>query len=422
MTIIDILSSANSNLFRNKIRTSLNILAIMVAAFTLCLSIGISSGLKNYLNTLLDSVEAPNVMIVTKKDPNGGNQFASFGDIQEYTESNEKNLFGQIQVDLNKFKSDIKSIENIVNVSPSLRQEITISYVQLEEGKKFSLSNVELEDGVSVKLQEGRAIESKYEVIVPLKLAEKYETDAKNMLGKKLKVGYLNINREMKVQDLVIVGVSTATLFTSNIYTGYDFAQEIADSRRKTDIDKTYGQIVIKLKEANNVSIEETKQKLDELGYSSLTYEDQTRTINDFLGSVQYGLLAFAAISLLAASFGIVNTMIISVLERTKEIGLSKALGMNSITVFTTFLIESILLGFWGAISGVGAAMLLGYFLNSYAASTILKDFPGFDLFVFNTGEVLTIIGIICLVCLLAGSIPSLRASRFNPIEALRYE
>jgi len=422
MTILDIINSANSNLFRNKIRTSLNILAIFVAAFTLCLSVGISSGLKNYLNTLLASVDAPNVLIVTKKDPNGGNPFSNIGDIQEFQESSEKNLFGQIQIQLDKFKEDIKPIENIASISPSLRQEITISYVQFDSGKKYSLSNVELEDGVSVKLQEGRAIQSKYEVIIPTKLSDKYGLQASDMIGKTLKVGYLDINRQMIEKDLTIVGVSTATLFTSNIYTGFEFAEEIANSRKKADVVKTYGQIFIKLKNADSSHVADTKVALENLGYSSITYADQSKTINDFLGSVQYGLLAFAAISLLAASFGIINTMIISVLERTKEIGLSKALGMNSFVVFSTFLIESILLGFWGAVSGVGGAMLLGYFLNNYASETILKDFPGFNLFVFNPNELLLIVGIICLVCLLAGSIPSVRASRFNPIDALRYE
>lgn len=169
----------------------------------------------------------------------------------------------------------------------------------------------------------------------------------------------------MQSVEVTIVGVSTPTLFTSNLYMNYDLAKEIADSRVLPNTEKTYSQVYVRLNDYSETGLSETKAKLKELGYDSQT-EDSAATITSFLDSIQYGLLAFAAISLVAASFGIINTMIISVLERTKEIGLSKALGMGNFSVFLTFLIESIFLGFWGAFVGILGAMGIGYFLNDF--------------------------------------------------------
>jgi len=423
MNIFDILKSANSNLLRNKTRTLLNVLAIFVAALTLSLSIGLTSGLKTYLSDLLDSSESPSLLLVSKTDPNGSNLFASLGEIGDYKEESEKNALGQLQVKISEFDEVVKKIPNIVETSPFIRQSVSISYIQLEGTEnKYTLSNIEIPNGVSIKLNAGENIKSKYDIVAPTKLAEKYGIDSEKLVGKKLTVGYLDLARKMQSVEVTIVGVSTPTLFTSNLYMNYDLAKEIADSRVLPNTEKTYSQVYVRLNDYSETGLSETKAKLKELGYDSQTEKESAATITSFLDSIQYGLLAFAAISLVAASFGIINTMIISVLERTKEIGLSKALGMGNFSVFLTFLIESIFLGFWGAFVGILGAMGIGYFLNDFAAKNLLQGFPGFNLFVFQPTDLGMIMLVICLVCLLAGTIPSLRASKLNPIEALRYE
>ena len=130
----------------------------------------------------------------------------------------------------------------------------------------------------------------------------------------------------------------------------------------------------------------------------------------------------FAFIALLAASFGIINTLVIAVMERTKEIGLQKALGMGRAKIFFLFSLESILIGFWGAILGIGGAVLLGTAANSYASKYYLESFEGYSLIAFKPFSLLFIVVLICLVAFVAGVLPAFRASRLNPIEALRYE
>ena len=137
---------------------------------------------------------------------------------------------------------------------------------------------------------------------------------------------------------------------------------------------------------------------------------------------MQIGLNFFAFIALLAASFGIINTLVIAVMERTKEIGLQKALGMGRGKVFLLFSLESILIGFWGAVAGIVGGVVIGTITNIILGKTYLESFEGYNLFSFKPFSIIFVTLLVCIIAFLAGVLPAYRASRLNPIEALRYE
>jgi putative ABC transport system permease protein len=99
-----------------------------------------------------------------------------------------------------------------------------------------------------------------------------------------------------------------------------------------------------------------------------------------------------------------------------------KAMGLSSRKIFLLFSVEAILLGFWGSLLGSLAGIGIGLAANQYASSTFLKDLPGFNLTAFSPLSVLVIMLIIMAIAFIAGTVPARRASRKNPIEALRYE
>ena len=123
-------------------------------------------------------------------------------------------------------------------------------------------------------------------------------------------------------------------------------------------------------------------------------------------------LAAIAAISLLVGSIGIMNMMLVSVTERTKEIGLRKALGAQDKTIMQQFLFEAVLISLFGSfiglILGVTIALLLGRFFN-------------IDMMI-SFSSVFLSIAVSVAVGISAGLFPAIKASRLNPIEALRYE
>ena len=175
----------------------------------------------------------------------------------------------------------------------------------------------------------------------------------------------------------------------------------------------------------DNLSNEEKdaiKNKLSNLGLLARTVDDQIGVIRSVINAVTGVLTMFAAIALFAASFGIINTLYMAVQERTREIGLMKAMGLSNAKVFITFSLEAIMIGFWGSVLGIGAAMLAGIGINNIAQESFLGDLTGFTLVQFSAQNIAIIIGIICVIAFLAGTLPAVRASKLNPIEALRYE
>ena len=149
--------------------------------------------------------------------------------------------------------------------------------------------------------------------------------------------------------------------------------------------------------------------------------DNQKRTY-DALGIFKIGMSLVALIALLAASFGIINTLVIAVLERTKEIGLQKALGMSRGKIFAVFSLESVLIGFWGALLGTVGGIIVGLITNKVLITAYASSFEGFSLFAFTLPSIATVMGLVCSIAFIAGVMPAIRASRLNPIESLRYE
>lgn len=153
-----------------------------------------------------------------------------------------------------------------------------------------------------------------------------------------------------------------------------------------------------------------------------MTVEDEIGMIRQVVNAITGVLTLFGAIALLAASFGIINTLYMSVQDRTREIGLMKAMGMGRLKVFLTFSVEALLIGFWGGITGIAGAIVAGSLLNDFAATSFLDGLTGLTLLQFSWPSMLIILVIIMFIAFLAGTFPANRAARLDPINALRYE
>lgn len=152
---------------------------------------------------------------------------------------------------------------------------------------------------------------------------------------------------------------------------------------------------------------------LDEDNFSIISQNDLISVFGDILGALTIFLGAIAAISLLVGGIGIMNIMLVSVTERTREIGLRKAVGAKRSDVLIQFLIEAITL----AVVGGAIGILLGWGM----AVGVSTAFEAFDA-VVGIDAVLTSLIFSMAVGLFFGIYPAFRASRLNPIDALRYE
>jgi putative ABC transport system permease protein len=168
--------------------------------------------------------------------------------------------------------------------------------------------------------------------------------------------------------------------------------------------------------------IDTLKDNLDSKDLKAVTIKDQQKIIFATIDAVVVILNIFGVVALTAASFGIINTLFMAVQERTKEIGLMKAVGMSKGKIFALFSIEATLLGLFGSLLGVGAASILGRIANNIATEGFLKDFEGLTLLSFRWQSITVIVLIITFIAFLAGTLPARKASKLDPIEALRYE
>lgn len=141
------------------------------------------------------------------------------------------------------------------------------------------------------------------------------------------------------------------------------------------------------------------------------------------LGKVRLIVAAIALVILLIASVGIMNTMIIAVMERTPEFGIMKAVGAKDSDIRQLMLIESALTGVLGAAVSFGVARLLdsviSRFARRYIETRVRQDFD-FDVFVYSIGDGLLVAVIAVVICTLASLLPSHRAAKLNPVEAMK--
>jgi putative ABC transport system permease protein len=172
---------------------------------------------------------------------------------------------------------------------------------------------------------------------------------------------------------------------------------------------------------------------IGDLGYQTDGIGDFLNELNRFFGTMRLMLGGIGGIALVVAAFGVANTMSMAVLERTKEIGLMKAIGARDRDVLTVFLLEAGLVGLCGGAAGVGLSLLLQNLINQ-AIQNMSPDSMSTALLPFNPSllsDTLIVIptelmmgGMVLasLVGLFAGFFPALRASQMSPLEALRQE
>jgi macrolide transport system ATP-binding/permease protein len=173
----------------------------------------------------------------------------------------------------------------------------------------------------------------------------------------------------------------------------------------------------------SGLAVEGLRQRVEALGFQSQTFGDQFRNFEDLLGKLRVALLGLALVALLLACLGIANTMYTAVLERTKEIGVLKALGARSRDVLLLFIAEALVIGLAGGIVGAMVAVGLGR-LGNAAVDRLTQSFTstGFEVFRTDVPVVLIAILLAALLSTVSGLLPALRAAGQDPARALRYE
>ncbi len=169
--------------------------------------------------------------------------------------------------------------------------------------------------------------------------------------------------------------------------------------------------------------LESVKSKVREMGFTTFALADQFEEITKAFYFMDMILAAVGMIAIVVAALGIVNTMVMSILERTREIGVMKAVGAGDSDIRRIFFFESGAIGLAGGIAGCvlgwATSLLINRVVNFYLAR---QGVPFIDYFAFPIGLFLGAIGFSLLVSLVSGIYPARRAARVDPVVALRHD
>ena len=414
----DIAISAIANLMRNKTRTILTMIATFIGAFVITLVAGLNIGVNAYLDDQLNSLGGENIFIIFPAELLG----TGIGGSDPTPYNPEAPIEG---MDLEAVRL-IYGIEDAQPVA-MLRSDYIIGVH--EERYAFQVSG--MSDSIIIQLEAGEQLNNDtndFEILIDPPYVEALGFSSnEDAVGSTLTLAVSNAFGERTHLEVSIAGIREPSLVnTGSSFVNYALYDEIHRINEEGLPEAMQGQIFMIATELYpnlaEYRLAEIRAELEELGYIGQTLEDQFGALSDVMNTITAVLIMFGAISLLAASFGIINTLFMSVQERTREIGLMKAVGLSSGKVFRVFSWEAILIGFFGSLFGVLGAMGIGSLINHAAEDTFLDGLPGLTLIQFTISSVLIIMLLIMFIAFLAGTLPARRASKLDPITALRSE
>lgn len=431
MRTTDLVAKAARNTFRSKTRTTLTVLALFVGAFTLTLTTAVGAGVTDYVTKQVASLGADDVFIVTRAAEPTTDGPAEYDPetSSASTGTTAPGLPGAGASDpLTEGDLDeLAAFDGILSVDPI--QVAAVDFVQFDGGDRFELTINPTSSVTKSDLLSGEQLDagsSTAQLMLPSDYVQPLGfTDAEDAVGSTVDLGITDVLGEQHTVEATIVGVSQESLLSSGAGANAALVSDLVEvqSAGIDTGDPRYAIAVARFDTALSADeVAALKADIIDAGFGAQTIQDQLGVIKTVIDGIIGVLNAFAVVALLAAAFGIVNTLLMSVQERTREIGLMKAMGMRSGTVFALFSLEATFIGFLGSAIGAGVAILLGSALSGALSAGPLAALPGLNILLFEPLSILGIIVLIMVIAFLAGTLPARRAARKNPIDSLRYE
>ncbi|MEA4971542.1 MAG: ABC transporter permease [Candidatus Pelethousia sp.] len=431
MKLWDMLRTAFMNLWRRKLRAVLTVLGMVIGTSSIVVMVSLGIGIRaSIVESYASMGSLTNITVsswrwVPSEDGRSGT-------------STEKKL------DKRSVES-FKSIPGVVAVMPQIT-----TWGMLKSGKWSSDCSImgidaQVAPTFGIELSEGRYPEYKrggstYEIVMSQDVLNWFrdpntgkQAVDKNGVSKitmesrfQLTFDYSNVYPNMgagdegrvpgKIYKLSAVGMVSPTTNEFSWYCLMDLealkklAKENPDMNLDTSV---YQQVSVKCE--NTDAVASVKAAIDEMGFGTSSLQDAVEQAEKQMQQIQYLLGAIGGVSLLVAAIGIMNTMMMSIYERTREIGIIKVLGCRMSNIAGMFLSEAAFIGLFGGALGIGI---------SYGLSAVINMFVGQSGFKSLIPAYLAIgaLGFSILVAMISGLYPALRAMRLSPLTAIRNE
>jgi len=399
---LEYLKYAFKNISHRRLRSWLTLIGIFIGIAAVVALISIGQGMQNAINEEFSKAGADRITI----QPAGG--------------------FGGVYISEKLYQSDVDVINRVKGVDfatgviiktgrikyKDQTETAAIFGVGADEDTRQFIANVDF-----FLIEEGRQFKSiDNNVAILGNNVAKNLFDSEILVGKKITVE----GKEFKV--IGIQKKSGSPMHDNMVRITTDAAQELFNLKKTEEVSMIFAKVkpgIDPLVAAEDVKKELRKDhnvKEGQEDFVVVTAGQMIEGFNNILLVVQVVLIGIAAISLVVGGIGITNTMYTSVVERTREIGIMKAVGAKNSDIISIFLLESAMLGLFGGILGIGIGLSVSKGIELIAISAgvnVLKAYLGYELIV---GALIFSIG----VGTISGVLPAKGAAKMNPVDALR--
>ncbi|VVB97242.1 MacB-like periplasmic core domain protein [uncultured archaeon] len=393
----------------SKLRSWLTITGIVIGVAAVIAIVSIGDGMQQSLNAQMNALGG-DIVTITPGFERGGGMFGYRG-----------GGGGGAQATTNQIvlgRSDVqalKGLPDILLIDTNIRESVNISY--LGKTGKVSVTGVDQKvwsQITTTTILTGRMLDSADQNVIVIggNLASSYFSQP------------VGINKMVTINggSFRVVGILDDQ--TTSVYMPIQMAYQVMPDKTN-DI---YDTLVVKIRDQNQLdeSIANIQNKLmisrhvtqNKMDFSVTSRKEMQQARAATMSSMSNFLLAIAAVSLIVGSIGIANTMFTSVLEKTKEIGIMKAIGARNPDILLIFLFNAAFIGLVGGILGIILGTILSGFMPALMGGLPMARGTA----IVSLNSIIMALSVSVIVGILAGIIPAYQASKLKPVDALRYE
>jgi putative ABC transport system permease protein len=457
MKISDYIEQSFSNLFKKKLRTFLTTFGVVIGIGALVSMFSFGQGMQKNITDSFKELGLFNY--ITVYPPSGRDEHHHGDPDEQYSQMpNEQSPDSPNSPILDDdFLREVREMKNVESAFAEIRFPALIKFGEKEQFSLVQVMSADVCQSELMKLRTGEAYTNDEENSVIINDSLLRRMDVKNfesVVGEEIEIATLALDASLlnplnmmsimqgdklpfnqKTYTFTIAGVVERIGFSgpipikSDVYVPPGPAEgmkkisltNIRDFFKPAEKLKGYSAVTIKATSIKH--IDSIKEQMKAKGLQTFAPVDQLSEIKTAFIFLDMFLLAVAMIGITVASLGIINTMVMSILERYREIGIMKAIGASDRDIKKIFFFESGMIGFLGGIFGLALGWLVSMVINEVANYFIAKQgAPHVQLFSFPLWLCLGVIAFSIFISLAAGLYPALRAAKVDPVVALRHD